>query len=71
MTKTATPVAESIEETNMGKNITFKDFANLIINGGNVPSDSVVEEEIVDDVPVENIQESFFKMLDKLENING
>lgn len=70
MAKTATPVAESIEETNMGKNITFKDFANLIINGGNVPSDGVVEEEIVDDVPVESIQESFFKMLDKIERIN-
>lgn len=71
MAKVAKPVAESIEEVGMQKNITFKDFANLIVNGGNVPSDSVVEEEIVDDAPVENIQESFFKMLDKLENING
>ena len=71
MAKTATPVAESIEKTNMGKNITFKDFANLIINGGNVLSDSVVEEEVVDDVSTKNIQESFFKMLDKIERING
>ena len=71
MAKVAKPVAESIEEAGMQKNITFKDFASLIVNGGNVPSDGVVEEEIVDDVPVESIQESFFKMLDKIERINN
>lgn len=69
----AKPVAESIDENVMQhKDITFDEFANLIINGGNVPNNELMEEiDVPDDVNPENIQESFFKMLDKIEHING
>ena len=69
--KTKTQVAENVEEMKQNRTISFQEFANIFINGGNVNEEEICEEEVVDEVSDDVLQESFFRMLDKMEHLNG
>lgn len=69
--KTKTQVAENVEEMKQNRTISFQEFANIFVNGGNVNEEEICEEEVVDEVSDDVLQESFFRMLDKMEHLNG
>ena len=70
-TKTKTQVAESLNEMNQNRTISFKEFANIFINGGNVNEGEICEEETADEVSNDELCESFFRMLDKMDRLDG
>ena len=63
-------VVESIEEMKMRK-ITPEEFDAVFMNGGNVNEEEIYEEEISDEVTVDNLRESFFRLVDKMDHLNG
>ena len=63
-------VSESINETTMNRQELDKIFVNAFLGTSN-QVETIDEEEILDEVTIENIQESFYSLLDKMEHING
>lgn len=68
--KTKTQVAENVEEMAHGNTISFKQFADIFVHGGNVNEEELCEE-VVDEISAEELQESFFRILNKMEHLNG
>lgn len=64
-------VSEGLSEYGRGRGISFDEFKKIFVNGGNVSPEGGIEEETLEEDAGEIIKESFFSLLDKMENING